>query len=145
MLTMEAIEAKIDDLKATIFNEIETVFRQYSEQFLEQIRTKQLEEKGVDGYNVKLRMPYSEQWKKTREKHGLPTDRRTLKFTGNFYKSMTIEFTNEAMIIDTQGVNYSDYLIGDNGINILRPNAEFIYKIMTMEVLPKVKQSILTR
>lgn len=142
-MEVEDLVKKVDALKSVLMSEIENTFRTFSDLFIQQITIKQLEEQGENGLNVKLRMPYSEQWRKTRERHGLPTDRRTLKFSGNFYKSISIEFTSDYMEIKSEGISYSNDIIGDNGVNILRPNNQFIYEMLIREVLPRVKEQML--
>lgn len=143
ILTVEEMENRVDNILPTIYSEIEQGFRIFSELFLQQIRVHQLEEKGEDGNRVKLRIPYSERWATIRRSHSLPTNRRTLKFSGDFYESLVIEFNSDDFTIESKGVDYAKYLTSDNGIDILRPDAEFIYDLFFAAVMPEIKRILL--
>lgn len=138
------MEQKVDNIMNVIFEEMEQSFRLFSELFLQTIKIDQLEDKGIDGNNIKLKMPYSDKWASIRKSHSLPTDRRTLNFKGKFYESLSISFDNDSMTIESKGVDYAKFLTADNGIDILRPNQEFIYEMFFTAVMPQVKKNLIS-
>jgi hypothetical protein len=71
------------DAKALVFEAIKDALKEYRAQILE-LNKKQLEDKGIDSHGIKL-PPYSIGYKKIRAAKGLPTDRMTLKFEGDFH------------------------------------------------------------
>jgi len=73
------------DAKTSVFEAIREALKEFRAQILE-LNKKQLEDKGIDSHNIKL-PPYSEGYKKIRAARGLPTDRTTLKFTGDFHNA----------------------------------------------------------
>ncbi len=65
----------------------ETV-KEFKEQ-IAQLNKEQLEQRGIDSKGAKL-SPYSPSYRMTRARRGLPTDRKTLKFTGAFHAGFYI-------------------------------------------------------
>lgn len=80
---------------------------------------------GLDGYYNKIQPPYAPRTIQNKIRKGQPTDRVTLKDTGEFYNSLRIEFDENGFRIVSDD-DKSKYLIAKYGGPILRlPNEDF--------------------
>lgn len=80
---------------------------------------------GLDGYYNNIQPPYAPRTIYNKTRKGQPTDRVTLKDTGEFYNSLHIEFDENGFRIVSDD-DKSKYLIAKYGGPILRlPNDDF--------------------
>lgn len=106
-------------------------------------------EEGYDGNDKPIRPPYSDRWKKVRQKVGLPIDRVTLKFTGDFHNSLYVEYGRAG---DTRGgfkVYASDekakYLISRYGKQILKLSDENLKELLWTRIRPSLAKKLKKR
>lgn len=109
---------------------------------------KQMED-GYNGSDNPIVPPYSDRWKKVRYKVGLPIDRVTLKFTGEFHNSLYVEYGRAG---DTRGgfkVYASDdkakYLIARYGKQILRLSDENLKELLWTRIRPSLTKKLKKR
>lgn len=87
----------------------------------------QLYDLGEDSKGNKLwsfspSMPYSPYTIKIKQAKGQPTDRLTLRDTGAFYKSFTVEVEGTSIVLDADGRKKDTNLFSKYGIDILGLN-----------------------
>lgn len=87
----------------------------------------QLYDLGQDSKGNKLwsfspSMPYSPYTIKIKQAKGQPTDRLTLRDTGAFYKSFTVEVEGTSIVLDADGQKQDTNLFSQYGIDILGLN-----------------------
>ncbi len=87
----------------------------------------QLYDLGEDSKGNKLwsfspSMPYSPYTIKIKQAKGQPTDRLTLRDTGAFYKSFTVEVEGTSIVLDADGQKQDNNLFSQYGIDILGLN-----------------------
>lgn len=112
---------------------------------------KQLFEKGVNSEGVNLESIggiYSFETVKIKNEKGQPTDRVTLKDTGDFYESFRVFFNASGLVISADTLKDTDDLIKRWGQEILGLNNEslILLREKAKEILiPYVKKKLLTR
>lgn len=80
---------------------------------------------GLDGFYDKIQPPYAPRTIKNKIRKGQPTDRVTLKDTGEFYASLHVEFDEDGFRIVSND-DKSKYLLAKYGNAIFRlPNEDF--------------------
>ncbi len=125
----------IDEILFEITNEQET------QDFLIEVLQDQLFTTGEDGDGVSLG-DYSPVTIKIKRAKGQPTDRITLKDTGDFYRSYMIEAFKGGFIVDADGQKSpEDNLFVSYGDDILKPNEETI-TLITEYYEPKLLEYI---
>ena len=112
-----ALEGKEDDIIEEITKQKET------QEFLIFVLQEQLFQSGEDGKGVPIGM-YSPFTITIKKRKGQPTDRVTLKDTGDFYNSYTIKPFNGGFIIDADGEKEDKNLFDIYGDDILLPSQE---------------------
>ena len=109
---------------------------------------KQMEE-GYSGNDKPIAPPYSKKWKKVRQKAGLPIDRVTLKFTGDFHNSLYVEYGRAGVTRGGFKVYASDekakYLISRYGKQILRLSDENLKELLWTRIRPSLAKKLKKR
>lgn len=114
---------------------------QEEESILININTQQqLFKKGQDRFKNSLKM-YKPSTVRIKKRKGQPTNRTTLKDTGNFYKSMRVVVSGDKVIVRTS-VAYDKYLIAKYGKDILGFQRELINDFLRRYFVPKMKRYI---
>jgi len=111
-----------DDIDNVVF---EITREQETQSFLIDSLQDQLFTTGEDGNKNSLG-EYSELTVQIKRRKGQPTDRITLKDTGDFYKTYSIDPFKGGFIIDANGQKSSIDLLVKYGNDILKPNEETI-------------------
>lgn len=101
---------------------------------------------GKDSLGISFIPSYAESTIKTKKRKGQPTDRVTLKDTGDLYRSLNIETNSNQMII-TANVEYFKYLVRHYDSNIILGLEkeflrDFIIKYFKPELLRTWRQII---
>lgn len=112
-----------------------------------ELNQSQLYDLGEDSEGKKLwsyrpGQPYSPYTIKLKQMKGQPTDRLTLKDTGDFYKSFSVEVKGTDIILDANGNKADTNLFDEYGINILglnEKNFETFIKKLQEEVVFFIK------
>jgi len=112
-----ALEGKEDDIIEEITKQKET------QEFLIFVLQEQLFQTGEDGKGVPIGM-YSPFTIAIKKRKGQPTDRVTLKDTGDFYRSYVIIPFNGGFTIDADGEKEDKNLFDIYGDDILLPSQE---------------------
>jgi len=115
--TLLSLEGKEDQIIEEITNQKET------QEFLIFVLQEQLFQSGEDGKGVPIGM-YSPFTITIKKRKGQPTDRVTLKDTGDFYDSYIIKPFNGGFTIDADGEKEDKNLFDIYGDDILLPNQE---------------------
>jgi hypothetical protein len=108
----------------------------------------QLYDLGEDSKGNKLwsfspSMPYSPYTIKIKQAKGQPTDRLTLRDTGAFYKSFTVEVEGASIILDADGRKKDTNLFSKYGIDILGlndQNMSIFLERLTNDVIFYIKE-----
>lgn len=96
---------------AQVFDANKSVIKNYNTQL-------QLYDKGINAMNISLRPAYAASTKRYKVKRRQPTDRVTLKDTGDFYSSIEIIAEADRLIIETD-IEYGRFLVSRYGKDIL--------------------------
>jgi hypothetical protein len=108
-----------------------------------ELNQKQLYELGEDSEGVSLGS-YSPVTVMIKQAQGVPTDRITLRDTGDFYKSFTVNYLNNEIVLDADGQKDDTNLFTEYGEDILGLN-ELNMTIFIDEVTKKIKFFILNK
>ncbi len=108
----------------------------------------QLYDLGEDSKGNKLwsfspSMPYSPYTIKIKQAKGQPTDRLTLRDTGAFYKSFTVEVEGTSIVLDADGQKQDANLFSQYGIDILGlndQNMSIFLERLTNDVIFYIKE-----
>jgi len=108
----------------------------------------QLYDLGEDSKGNKLwsfspSMPYSPYTIKIKQAKGQPTDRLTLRDTGAFYKSFTVEVEGTSIVLDADGQKQNTNLFSQYGIDILGlndQNMSIFLERLTNDVIFYIKE-----
>lgn len=108
----------------------------------------QLYDLGEDSKGNKLwsfspSMPYSPYTIKIKQAKGQPTDRLTLRDTGAFYKSFTVEVEGTSIVLDADGQKQDTNLFSQYGIDILGlndQNMSIFLERLTNDVIFYIKE-----
>ncbi len=108
----------------------------------------QLYDLGEDSKGNKLwsfspSMPYSPYTIKIKQAKGQPTDRLTLRDTGAFYKSFTVEVEGTSIVLDADGQKQDNNLFSQYGIDILGlndQNMSIFLERLTNDVIFYIKE-----
>ena len=94
---------------------------------------------GLDGYYNKIQPPYAPRTIYNKTRKGQPTDRVTLKDTGEFYNSLRIEFDENGFRIVSDD-DKSKYLIAKYGGPILRLPNEDLTRFLRFYIRPALAE-----
>lgn len=94
---------------------------------------------GLDGYYNKIQPPYAPRTIYNKTRKGQPTDRVTLKDTGEFYNSLHIEFDENGFRIVSDD-DKSKYLIAKYGGPILRLPNEDLTRFLRFYIRPALAE-----
>lgn len=86
---------------------------------------------GFDGFYNKIQPPYAPRTIKNKIRKGQPTDRVTLKDTGDFYASLHVEFDEGGFRIVSND-NKAKYLLANYGDAILRLPDEDLTRLLKL-------------
>lgn len=81
---------RLDRLEAEIESQAYKIIAEIQETILDIVREKQLYKKGISGLGARLVPPYTNYTKALKRIKGQPTNRVTLKDTGDFYQEMYV-------------------------------------------------------
>jgi hypothetical protein len=81
---------RLDRLEAELESQAYKIIAEIQEAILDFVREKQLYEKGISGTGARLVPPYANYTKVLKRLKGQPTNRVTLKDTGDFHKEMYV-------------------------------------------------------
>lgn len=96
---------------------------------------------GIDGYMREIRPPYAPRTIKIKQRKGQPTDRVTLRDTGEFYNSLRIEFDDSGFRIVSND-DKAKYLIARYGGAILRIQNEDFTKFLRFYIRPVLAEKM---
>jgi len=133
----------LEGLQEVAFSVLQTSINQNRVFIEDRITEKQLFEKGEDGKGKKLR-GYARTTIRIKRQKGQPTDRTTLKDTGAFYKSLSVEGFPLALEVKAT-VPYTRYLTTEGnryGIDILRPSEETLGEFFEKFYIPDLKKEV---
>lgn len=126
----------------------------YFKAFIIDLNTnEQLYDKGIDANGIKLRSKfakfgryYSDHTIELKKIKGEPTDRVTLKDTGDFYHSFKLKLKDGAFVIDADTIKDDNDLIEVWGEDILGLTTESLNKIIELSIeilIPIIQKKIL--
>lgn len=136
-------------------NEIGNVQRKINEIILEVVRDHEMEiiklnvedqlyDKGVDGNGNKLNPPYAESTKVRKRKKGQPTNRVTLKDSGEFYKGFYLWYEEDGFSIQVDDIK-TKYLVNRYGKDIAGLDRESMDKMRRMigeKIIVKIQKML---
>ena len=140
MGVIERFERKLKELKASINKGIQTSI-QANEQVLINQQTNEQFFEGKDSMNVNFVPDYATSTKKYKQRNGQPTNRVTLKDSGDLYDSITIQANTTQAIISTN-IEYFKYLVAHYGNNtILGIQDDAMEAFLVRYTLPEIEKN----
>jgi hypothetical protein len=138
-------ERKLLELKASINKSLQNSIATNQQVLVDQ-QTEGQFDKGKDANNISFIPSYAESTRRIKRSKGQPTNRVTLKDTGDLYNSIEI-VANVANFEINAGVEYFTFLVGHYGSNTIlgiQPEAmkEFIEEYTLPEIEKNFKQII---
>tara|TARA_Y100001938_G_scaffold148039_1_gene230667 strand:- start:736 stop:1185 length:450 start_codon:yes stop_codon:yes gene_type:complete len=138
--TMQTIQ---DDFVVDV---VRSIVEKNSNQIIELNTEKQLFEKGIGNDGKSLVPPYSNPYKKLKQKLGQPSDRVTLRLEGDFHKSFEViigkqQFRINATDFKTKFLlkRYGERIFGLTNSNISQFNQFVIRPELLKEIRKKIK------
>jgi len=127
----------IESFESNLLSEFERTVMDFDFVLKDYIVNKQLFREGIDGDGKKL-AGYKRTTIKYKIAKGDPTDRTTLRDSGEFYAYIQIEAFSSYFTISSN-VGYDNFIIKRYGRNILKITSENINDFMFTYFLPKLK------
>ena len=90
---------------------------------------------GIDGFYDEIQPPYAPRTIRNKFRKGQPTDRVTLRDTGDFYSSLHVEFDNDGFRIVSND-DKAKYLIAKYGKAILRLSDDDLTRFLRLYIRP---------
>lgn len=100
---------------------------------------------GLDGYTRSIHPPYAPRTIKRKLRKGQPTDRVTLRDTGEFYKSLHVAYDGDGFYIASNDRELSDILKARYGEPILRLSNENLTFLLRTFIRPSLKEKLKNR
>lgn len=97
---------------------------------------------GVDGYTTKIQPPYAQRTIKNKLKKGQPINRVTLRDTGDFYKSLYVEFDDDGFYVTSSDTDLMNLLKEKYGSPILRLSNENMSILLHEIIRPSLKEKL---
>lgn len=143
--SLRNLNYRLRKFKAILSQELENIILDNESIIVEMITQQQLYEQGIEGRGIEISSyaPYAESTIRKKIKKGQPTNRVTLKDTGDFYKSLRIEFDDKGFYIVSNDFK-SPYLLKKYGPTIFRLTDEnlktLIHKYIKPTLTVKLKE-----
>lgn len=143
--SLRNLNYRLRKFKAILSQELENTILDNENIIVEMITQQQLYEQGIEGRGIEISSyaPYAESTIRKKIKKGQPTNRVTLKDTGDFYKSLRIEFDDKGFYIASNDFK-SPYLLEKYGPTIFRLTNEnlktLIHKYIRPALTVKLKE-----
>jgi len=139
MGVIERFERKLKELKASINKGIQTSIDKNKDVLINK-QTGQFDE-GKDSMNVNFVPDYATSTKKYKQRNGQPTNRVTLKDSGDLYDSITIQANTTQAIISTN-IEYFKYLVAHYDRNtILGIQDDAMEAFLVRYTLPEIEKN----
>jgi phage gpG-like protein len=140
MSVISRFTKKIKALEKAISPTIKKTVEQNKPLIIDQQTDEQLYE-GKDADTKEIRPSYALSTKIIKRKKAQPTDRVTLKDSGDLYKSVKVDAKTNEMIISAN-VEYFKYLVAHySGNKLLGLNEEFLEKFTKAKILPNLEKT----
>lgn len=135
--SLRNLNYRLRKFKAILSQELENTILDNESIIVEMITQQQLYEQGIEGRGIEISSyaPYAESTIRKKIKKGQPTNRVTLKDTGDFYKSLRIEFDDKGFYIASNDFK-SPYLLEKYGPTIFRLTDENLKTLIHKYVRP---------
>jgi len=138
MSVISRFNRKLKQLKDSINPTIQETINKHKPLIIDQQTEEQMFE-GKDSEGLNFVPKYALSTKKIKQKKGQPTNRVTLKDSGDLYKSITVDALTNEMIIKAN-VEYFKYLVVHYNRNkILGLNEEFLDKFTCKLIVPNIQ------
>lgn len=124
-----------------IFETAEQVFNQFGFVIKDFIVNKQLFREGIDGTGERITPGYARTTIRIKISKGQPADRVTLRDTGRFVDSITINATSNSLVI-TSDVIYDKYIFKKYGRDVIRPTAENLIDFIEKFYIPSLRRRV---
>ena len=135
--SLRNLNYRLRKFKAILSQELENIILDNENIIVEMITQQQLYEQGIEGRGIEISSyaPYAESTIRKKIKKGQPTNRVTLKDTGDFYKSLRIEFDDKGFYIVSNDFK-SPYLLKKYGPTIFKLTDENLETLIRKYIKP---------
>lgn len=135
--SLKNLNNRLRKFKSILSQELENIILDNESVIVEMITQQQLYEQGIEGRGIEISSyaPYAESTIRKKIKKGQPTNRVTLKDTGDFYKSLKIEFDDKGFYITSNDFK-SPYLLKKYGLTIFKLTDENLKTLINRYVRP---------
>lgn len=135
--SLRNLNYRLRKFKAILSQELENTILDNESIIVEMITQQQLYEQGIEGRGIEISSyaPYAESTIRKKIKKRQPTNRVTLKDTGDFYKSLRIEFDDKGFYIVSNDFK-SPYLLEKYGPTIFMLTDENLKTLIHKYIRP---------
>lgn len=135
--SLRNLNYRLRKFKAILSQELENTILDNESIIVEMITQQQLYEQGIEGRGIEISSyaPYAESTIRKKIKKRQPTNRVTLKDTGDFYKSLRIEFDDKGFYIVSNDFK-SPYLLKKYGQTIFKLTDENLETLIHKYIRP---------
>ena len=144
---LDSLRNSVKSIQEIIYPTLSDVINSNSNVLKEILTERQLFDKGQDSKGSRIKPSYAQTTISIKRKKNQPTDRVTLKDTGDYYSSISFEGKTKTMVI-TASIGYASFLSKKYGADILGvQNMEFeaFYKKYIEPELSKNIDSIIEK
>lgn len=142
-LTLKNLVHRLRKFKDVLDQEIKNEILKYEDVIISMVTEQQLYEQGIEGRGIKISsyQPYSQRTIKRKQKKGQPTDRVTLRDTGEFYASLHVEFDGKGFYV-TSTDDKAEYLLKRYGKTIFRLTNENLNILIREYIRPELHERL---
>lgn len=134
---------RLRKFKDLLDEELKNVILENEDVIIQMVAENQLYEHGIEGRGIEIMsyQPYAPKTIRVKLRKGQPTDRVTLRDTGQFHESFHLEFDGDGFYIVSSDEK-SKYLLKRYGDTILRITDENLKKLLREYIEPGLKQKL---
>lgn len=134
---------RLRKFKSILTDELKNEILRNEDVIIEMIIQDQLYDHGIEGRGIEIAsyLPYAASTVKRKIRKGQPTNRVTLKDSGDFYKSLHVEFDEDGFYV-TSSDDKSKYLLDRYGKTIFRLSNENFNRLLREYIRPSLSQKL---
>lgn len=138
---IQKVRDTLREIEESIYSTLKDVINKESDVLVEILTQNQMFQKGEDGKGLSIHPDYAQSTISIKLTKSQPTDRVTLKDSGDFYKSINIVAESDKFIIEAP-IEYSKFLTAKYGQDILRIQDMEMKEFFMKFVRPELEKNI---
>ena len=137
---------RLRKFKDILSEELKNEIMRYEDVIIQMVTENQLYDQGIEGRGIFIMdyQPYTARTIQIKQRKGQPYDRVTLRDTGEFYKSLHVEFDDDGFYV-TSTDDKAKYLLARYGTTIFRLTNENFSELLHNYIRPSLRERIKER